>query len=201
MQAGLGVLSSVRNVHPRPEAEAEEVTTLRVPAVFFATVVGAALAVTACSSGSGSAHQSETTTSTSHPKSGFAAGPNPCVLVTQRDILTALKEQMVKESGTNGQCVYKNPATGDYFTISTAATTPAAAKNSVTSAAATARVKVQSLQGVGDSAIAYQTTSASGDVATSVIAKNGTIIFMYGSRATSPLPGVIALASIAARRA
>jgi hypothetical protein len=124
------------------------------------------------------------------------------VLVTPKDILTALKEPMVKESGTHGQCVYKNPATGDYFTISTAATTPASAKNSVTSAAATAGVKVQSLQGVGDSAVAYQTTNASGDVATSVIAKNGTIIFMYGgSKATSPLPGVIALASIAARRA
>ena len=176
--------------------------TLRVPAIFVASVIGAALTVTACSSGSGSANQSTTTTSTSHPKSGFAAGPDACVLVTSQDILTALKEQMVKAGGTRGQCAYKNSATGDYFTISTASTTPSAAEHSVTSAAATAGAKVQHLPGVGDAAIAYQTTSSDGNVATSVIAKNGTIIFMYGgSKATSPLPGVIALASIAAKRA
>jgi hypothetical protein len=63
-------------------------------------------------------------------------------------------------------------------------------------------VKVQSLQGVGDSAIAYQTTTPNGDIAKSVIAKKGTIIFMYGGSATSQLlQGVIALASTAARRA
>ena len=162
---------------------------MRVPALLVASVVGAALMITACSSGSGSPQKSSAS-STSHPKSGFAVGPNPCLLVTSGDIATSLNEQMVKENGSRSTCSYRNAATGDYLSVSTATTSKTAAEQAVNSAAATAGVPVHNLPGVGDAAVGYVTTTKTGSVATCVLAKNGTIVFMYGggqNAAANPL--------------
>jgi hypothetical protein len=122
--------------------------------------------------------------------------------VTSQDISAALQEQTVKQSGTSSTCKYVNAATGNYVSVSTAATTPAEAKQAVTSAANTAGVKVTNLNGVGDAAISYVSTTTTGSVATCVIAKNGTILFMYssGQDATKLLLGMTALCKAATGR-
>jgi hypothetical protein len=124
------------------------------------------------------------------------------VLVTSHDILTVLKEDMVTTSKSKASCHYTNAKTADYVYISRAEFSPAAAKAAVASAANTAGVKVQNLPGVGDAGIAYVTTTTNGSVATCVIAKNGTVLFMYGSvkNTASPLLGMVALATTATDR-
>jgi hypothetical protein len=176
--------------------------TLRVCAAVAASAVGAALLASACTSSSGSPHKSSQAHSKPRTNAAFAFGSDPCQLVKSPDISAALQEQTVKQIQTKSTCKYVDAKTGDYVSISTAVTTPSEADHAVTSAASSAGAKVQNLHGVGDSGIAYVTTTPGRSVATCVIAKNGTILFMYGSGqdATRLLTGMIALATTATGR-
>jgi hypothetical protein len=176
---------------------------LRLPTVVGAFVVGAALLVSACTSSSthNSTHNSPTPSS-SATRSGFQAGPDPCRLVTPREIFTVLKERMVQASRSRSTCSYMNATTTDSVSISTANTTRVGAELAVTGTAHTVKVKVRHLRGLGDAAIAYLTTAKPRSIATCLFAKNGTIVFLNvgGPHPTPLMPGAIALAKTAASR-
>jgi len=72
-----------------------------------------------------------------------------------------------------------NTQTTDTVSITTARmTTPTGAEQAVASTARTVKVKVQHLRGVGDTAVAYLTTTNTRSVATCLFAKNGTFVFL-----------------------
>jgi hypothetical protein len=111
--------------------------------------------------------------------SGFQAGPDPCRLVNPHDIFTALNQHMTKSGGSRSTCSYMNAQTTDTVSITTAKmTTPTGAEQAVASTARTVKVKVQHLRGVGDTAVAYLTTTTTRSVATCLFAKNGTFVFL-----------------------
>jgi hypothetical protein len=115
-------------------------------------------------------------------ESGFQAGPDPCRLVTPHDIFTALNQNMTKSAGSRSTCSYLNAQTTDTVSITTAnMTTPTGAEQAVASTTRTVKVKVQHLRGVGDTAVAYLTTTKTRSVATCLIAKNGTFVFLLVS--------------------
>jgi hypothetical protein len=87
--------------------------------------------------------------------------------------------------------------------ITTAGMSSLAAEQAVTSTARTVKVKVTRLHGVGDAAVAYLTTTKTRSVATCLVARNGTFVFLLvGSPNARPLMReAISLAKQAARRA
>jgi hypothetical protein len=161
--------------------------------------VAAALLIGACGSSreSSSAHARATST-VSGP--ALHAGRNACRLVTTQVIVSALRERMAPVQSSQSSCSYTNSARTRNVSISTARTTPAGAESAVTSAAHTAKVKVMRLSGIGDSAIAYLTKTKTLSIATGLVAKNGTLVFLNVSapKANHLLPGAIALARAAA---
>lgn len=171
---------------------------------FVGAVIGAALLVSACTSSpaSTSAHASRTPSS-SATRPDYAAGPDPCLLVTSQAIFTTLSERMVKASSTRSSCSYMNAHRTSNVSISTAQTTRTKAEQAVAGTAHTVKVKVHHPRGIGDTAIAYLTTSRTRSIATCLFAKNGTIVFLYagGPRANHLLPEIIALARTVASHA
>ncbi len=136
--------------------------------------------MSACTSSSKhSAARASPTPHNSATKSGFQAGPDPCRLVNPHDIFTALNQHMAKSGGSRSTCSYMNAQTTDTVSITTAKmTTPAGAEQAVAGTAHTVKVKVQHLRGVGDTAVAYLTTTKTRSVATCLFAKNGTFVFL-----------------------
>jgi hypothetical protein len=149
---------------------------LRIPTVVVTFMMGAALLASACTSSS--AHTSPTPSKSAAKSGFFQAGPDPCRLVTPQDILTALKERMVKASGSRSTCRYVNAPKTDDVSITTAKMTPRGAEQAVASTASTVKVKVRHLRGLGDIAIAYLTTTKTRSAATCLFAKNGTFVFL-----------------------
>lgn len=156
---------------------------MKIRTVIVPFVIGIALFVSACTSST--AHRSTHTSPTPHnsaTESGFQAGPEPCRLVTPDDIFTALNQHMTKSRGSRSTCSYLNNQTTDTVSVTTAKmTTPAGAEQAVSSTARTVKVKVQHLRGVGDAAVAYLTRTKTRSVATCLIAKNGTFVFLLVS--------------------
>jgi hypothetical protein len=162
--------------------------------------VAVALLVSACGSSSKSSSTHSSTTTGSATGVAFQAGPAPCRLLTSQVIVTTLKQQMAQVKKTESSCVYANRARTENVSISTAKTTRAGAEAAVSSAAHTAKAKVMHLKGIGDSGIAYLTTTKKLSIATSLFAKNGTIVFLNvdGPTADHLTSAVIALAKTAA---
>ena len=177
---------------------------MKIRTVIVTFAIGIALLVSACTSSSThSGTHASPTPHNSATKSGFQAGPDPCRLVTPHDIFTALNQHMTKVSGSRSACSYLNTLTTDTVSITTAKmTTLTGAEQAVASSARTVKVKVQHLRGVGDTAVAYLTTTKTRSVATCLFAKNGTFVFLLvGSlNAGHLMQEAIALAHNAASR-
>jgi hypothetical protein len=169
-----------------------------------AVVVGAALLLSACSPGSthSSTHPSPKPTQSAKLGS-YAAGPNPCALVTSHDIVTTLKERMVTTSRSRSTCTYQNAAATDTLTITTAKMTRTGAEQAVLGTSRTVKVKVQHLRGLGNTAIAYLNVAKGLSVATCLFAKNGTFVFLHINRSHPAhlLQDAVALSRTAASRA
>lgn len=156
----------------------------RLPAVVGAFAIGAALLLSACSSGSthSTPPPSPKPTKTA-AKGGFAAGPNPCRLVTPTDILATLKERMVATSRSSSTCAYQNATKTDTVSVSTASMTPTEAKAAVISSGNTVKgTTVQHLTGLGDTAIAYLNVSKGLSVGTCLFANKGVFVFLHVDR-------------------
>ena len=175
----------------------------RVPAVIVTFAMGAVLIVSGCSSSTTSTHAPSPSASKSTAKPGFQAGPNPCGLVTPPDILAALNEHMAKVSGSSSTCAYANSSATDHVSVTTAKTSRTGAEQMVSGTARTVKVKVQRLSGLGDTAVAYLTTTKTLSIATCLAAKNGIFIFINVSspHASHIVQAAIALAKKAASRA
>jgi hypothetical protein len=152
------------------------------------------------SSRSSSIHAPATTTNSSVAR--FQAGPDPCRLVTPQVILTTTAERMVRVSRSKSSCSYMNAARTDNVAISTAKTSRAGAEAAVSGTVGTVKARVQHLGGVGDSAVAYLTTTKSRSIATCLFTKNGTLVFVNvsGPQARGLVLRVTALAKAAAGR-
>jgi len=166
-----------------------------------ACVLGATMLLTACSSPSPSPRRSQPP-GQFPTNAAFTPGPDPCLLLTSRDVSTAMNELMVIGSKSKWTCTYVNAKTGDTVSISTAVTTPEKAGQAVTSAANAAKGQVVHLNEAGSSAVVSEKTTATGTIATSVLAKNGTvvIIFVGGKNATSLFLEVTALTKTVSAR-
>jgi hypothetical protein len=107
---------------------------------------------------------------------------------------------MAQASRSKSSCSYMNARRTDSVSISTATTTRAGAAAAVSGTARTVKVKVLHPSGIGDSAIAYLTTTKTRSIATCLFAKNGALVFLYVSRPNADhlMPGTIALAKAAA---
>ena len=174
---------------------------VKLSAVVGGLVAGVAVLVSGCGSSAKNATSHTSTSSTSRGPA-LHAGQNPCLLVTAGRIDSTLKVHMTKIKSSKSSCTFTS-SNGGTLTISTSKTTPAGAEAAVNSAAHTAKGKVVHLNGVGDSAIAYITTAKNGSIATGLVAKNGTLIFVSLSGRTPDhlLAGAIALAKAAAGNA
>jgi hypothetical protein len=178
--------------------------------LFVALAVAIAVVASGCSSSSkhgaklsgtqASSTSSSSTSSTSASNSGFQAGADPCRLITSPAILTILKQRMAQVSRSKSSCSYMNGRRTENVSISTAKTTRAGAAAAVDGTAGTVKGKVLHLGGIGDSAIAYLTTTKTLSIATCLFAKHGSLVFLYvGSpSATHLMPSAIALAKVAA---
>jgi hypothetical protein len=177
---------------------------LRIRTVTLTLAVGIALVVSACTSSSKhSAAPSQSPSGSAASKSGFPPGPDPCRLLTAREIRTATKVRMTKVSGSASTCSYENSATTDRVSITTAKMPSAtAARQAVTGTAGTVKEKVQHLHGLGDTAVAYLTTTKSRSIATCLFAKNMNFVFVLAGSpdAKGLMHEVTALAQTAARR-
>ena len=138
--------------------------------------------MSACTSASTnrSTHASPTPHNSAN-ESGFQAGPDPCRLITPHDIFAALNQYMIKSAGSRSTCSYSNAQTTDTVSVTTATMTTQGAEQAVASTASTVKVNVQHLGGVGDTAVAYLTTTTTRSIATCLIAKNGTFVFLLVS--------------------
>ena len=176
----------------------------RIPAAILTFVIGSVLTVSACSSSTTtSTHTPSPSPSKSTPKhGGFQAGPDPCRLVTPPDILSTLNEHMAKVSGSASTCSYANASTTDRVSVTTAKTTVSGAEQMVSGTARTVKVKIQHVSGLGNTAVAYLTTTKTLSIATCLAAKNGIFIFINVSspHASHILQAAIALAKKAASR-
>jgi hypothetical protein len=149
---------------------------LKIPTVVVTFMMGAALLVSACTSGS--AHTSPTPSNSATKPGSFEAGPDPCRLVTPQDIFRALKERMAKASRSRSTCSYVNESTTDSVSITTAKMSRRGGELAVASAAHTAKAKVRHLRGLGGAAISYLTVTTTRSAATCLFAKNGTFVFL-----------------------
>ena len=177
---------------------------LRTSGSIGALVVGVALLLSACSSGS---THSSTPPSPKPTKSanerGFAAGPDPCRLVTSHDIVVTLKERMVTTTRSRSTCTYQNATATNTLQVTTAKMTRTGARQAVLGVGHTANVKVQHLHGVGDTAIAFISVAKGVSVASCLFAKNGTFVFLHvdGPHPAHLLQDAVALSRTAASRA
>ena len=177
---------------------------MRIRTVIVTLGIGMAALISACtSSSSHSPPRASPSPHRSTTVSGFQAGPDPCRLVTPQDIFTTLNQHMAEASRSRSTCSYANTPRTDSVSITTAKMTTASdAEQAVASTARTVKVKVEQLPGVGDTAVAYLTTTKTRSVATCLFAKNGTFVFLLvGSpNAVHLMQEAIALANKAASR-
>jgi Protein of unknown function (DUF3558) len=177
---------------------------LNIRTVIVTSVMGIALPLSACTSGTThSATHASTTPTNPATKTGFQAGPDPCRLVTPQDIFTVLNQRMTKASGSHSTCSYVNARGTGHVSITTAKMrTPTGAEQALASIARTVKVKVHRLRGVGDTAVAYLTVAKTRSVATCLFTRNKTFVFLFlGSpHARHLMREAIALAQKAASR-
>lgn len=168
----------------------------RLPAAVIALAMGAALFVSACtsSSTSSSATSSSSAKPSSTHQSGFQVGPNPCGLVTTQEILTAMNVRMTKTTASKSTCTYTGAKANSSVSVTTATMSPSGARKAVLGTAQAAKVKIQHLSGLGGTAVAYLTTAPNLNIATCLVAKNGTFLFLH---ADSPHPAHLIQSGIA----
>jgi len=176
---------------------------LRLPTIVASLVVGAALLLSACTTGSTNTPPGPSRSAAPSSTAGtpsIHAGPNPCRLITAHDISSVLKESVVKASGSRSTCSYVNGSTTDNVVITTSKSTQTIAKRTVDGSVHLAKVKVHHLSGIGNTAIAFLRKSKGRATATCMFAKSGTVVIVLISspHAKHILPWAIALAKRAA---
>ena len=180
----------------------------------IALVAVAGLVVSACGSSSTSSTSSTPSASpspTPSPKSTLIAKADACALVTIADVLTATGLTVTNSAGTSaasipGACFYVS-ADGSTSVLvfaqvypdasSAAAVSPDTMAASLNGAVGIANAKV--VNGIGDKAVEYSTTSSAGNGAVIFVFKSNVVMFI----ALTPAPdttGVEKLATIAVGR-